>query len=411
MAAGLGFKDFVTGEVLTAADVDGYLMQGVWVFADAAARTAAVTSPQEGNVSFLKDTNSTEYYSGSAWVAIGGSVPTSLEFTAGKNKIINGDFNVNQRNFTTVTADNSFSFDRWKTSVGSSGGTNTITPQTFTPGAAPVSGYEGKNFIQMLTASQSGASDWAGVCQNIEDVRSFAGQTITISFWAKAASGTPNIGVTVVQDFGSGGSTSVKLSPSIQTITTSWVRYSFNVTLGSLSGKTIGTSNMLQIFIFGSVGSTLAGLGFVNLGLQNNTFGIWGVQVEAGSTATAFQTATGTYQGELAVCQRYYQRLDSTDSNFTPFMFGAGTNTTNIRFFANLPVSMRVNGNVTVSAFGTFTTGNGNAAITAVGGGFMRNKNTLLVDMTTNSATVQRSAYSLEANNSATASIQIESEL
>jgi len=73
MAAGLGFKDFVTGEVLTAADVDGYLMQGTWVFADAAARTAAVTSPQEGNMSYLKDTNSTEYYSGSAWVAIGGA--------------------------------------------------------------------------------------------------------------------------------------------------------------------------------------------------------------------------------------------------------------------------------------------------------------------------------------------------
>jgi hypothetical protein len=73
MAAGLGFKDFVTGEVLTAADVDGYLMQGTWVFANAAARTAAVTSPQEGNMSYLKDTNSTEYYSGSAWVAVAGA--------------------------------------------------------------------------------------------------------------------------------------------------------------------------------------------------------------------------------------------------------------------------------------------------------------------------------------------------
>ena len=72
MAAGLGFKDFVTGEVLTANDVDGYLMQNIWVFADAAARTAAVTSPQEGNYSYLKDTNSTEYYTGSAWVAVGG---------------------------------------------------------------------------------------------------------------------------------------------------------------------------------------------------------------------------------------------------------------------------------------------------------------------------------------------------
>jgi hypothetical protein len=67
MAAGLGFKDFTTGEVLTAADVDGYLMQGVWVFASAAARDAAVTSPQEGNFAYLKDTNTTTYYTGSAW--------------------------------------------------------------------------------------------------------------------------------------------------------------------------------------------------------------------------------------------------------------------------------------------------------------------------------------------------------
>jgi hypothetical protein len=72
MAAGLGFKDFVTGEVLTAADVDGYLMQGIWVFASAAARDSAVTSPQEGNACYLKDTNQVLTYSGSAWVAVGG---------------------------------------------------------------------------------------------------------------------------------------------------------------------------------------------------------------------------------------------------------------------------------------------------------------------------------------------------
>ena len=71
MAAGLGFKDFVTGEVLTAADVDGYLMQGIWVFASTAARDAAVTSPQEGNFAFTKDTNSLWYYDGAAWVASG----------------------------------------------------------------------------------------------------------------------------------------------------------------------------------------------------------------------------------------------------------------------------------------------------------------------------------------------------
>ncbi len=82
MGAGLGFKTFVTGDVLTAADTNGYLMQGTWVFASAAARTAAVTSPQEGNMSYLKDTNSVEYYSGSAWVAVGGAAtPTWTNYT------------------------------------------------------------------------------------------------------------------------------------------------------------------------------------------------------------------------------------------------------------------------------------------------------------------------------------------
>jgi hypothetical protein len=71
MAAGLGFKEFTTGDVLTAADANGYLAsQVVMVFADAAARTSAITSPQEGMISFLKDTNATQYYSGSAWVSI-----------------------------------------------------------------------------------------------------------------------------------------------------------------------------------------------------------------------------------------------------------------------------------------------------------------------------------------------------
>jgi hypothetical protein len=69
MAAGLGFKTFTTGEVLTAADTNGYLMQGVLVFASSAARASAVTSPQEGQYSYLKDTNSTEYYDGAAWIA------------------------------------------------------------------------------------------------------------------------------------------------------------------------------------------------------------------------------------------------------------------------------------------------------------------------------------------------------
>lgn len=74
MAAGQGYIEFSTGDVLTAAAANGYLAsQVVMVFASAAARTSAIASPQEGMISYLKDTNATEYYSGSAWVAIGGS--------------------------------------------------------------------------------------------------------------------------------------------------------------------------------------------------------------------------------------------------------------------------------------------------------------------------------------------------
>lgn len=80
MAAGLGFREFNTGDVLSAADTNGYLMQGIWVFADAAARNAAVTSPQEGNSCYLKDTDVIQVYSGSAWVTkSGGSSPLTTK--------------------------------------------------------------------------------------------------------------------------------------------------------------------------------------------------------------------------------------------------------------------------------------------------------------------------------------------
>jgi len=83
MAAGLGFKTFTTGEVLTAADTNGYLMQGILVFANAAARDAAITSPQEGQFAYLKDTNVTTYYTGSAWANVDTTGMTNPMTTTG----------------------------------------------------------------------------------------------------------------------------------------------------------------------------------------------------------------------------------------------------------------------------------------------------------------------------------------
>ena len=74
MAAGLGYIEFATGDILTAAAANGYLAsQTVMVFADSAARTSAIASPQEGMISYLKSTDAVEKYNGSAWVSIAGA--------------------------------------------------------------------------------------------------------------------------------------------------------------------------------------------------------------------------------------------------------------------------------------------------------------------------------------------------
>jgi len=71
--AGAGYKSWVDGDILTAADVNTYLMQqAVMVFDDAAARTTALPTPSEGMVSFLKDTNEIAVYNGTAWVVYAG---------------------------------------------------------------------------------------------------------------------------------------------------------------------------------------------------------------------------------------------------------------------------------------------------------------------------------------------------
>jgi hypothetical protein len=106
MAAGQGFKTFTTGEVLTAGDVNGYLMQGVLVFASAAARNAAITSPQEGQFAFTKDTNGLWYYDGAAWVASGATgdiegVTAGVGITGGGTS---GTVTITNDMATTITA-------------------------------------------------------------------------------------------------------------------------------------------------------------------------------------------------------------------------------------------------------------------------------------------------------------------
>jgi hypothetical protein len=69
--AGAGYTTFTDGQVLTAAQVNTYLMQqSVMVFATAAARTTALPSPSEGMITYRSDDNVIEYYDGAAWQPI-----------------------------------------------------------------------------------------------------------------------------------------------------------------------------------------------------------------------------------------------------------------------------------------------------------------------------------------------------
>jgi hypothetical protein len=260
------------------------------------------------------------------------------QFAAGKNKIINGDFNINQRAFTTGTTNGTFVFDRMRMFNGD--GTVTGTAQTFTLGTAPVAGYEARNYFSLASTGQTTTTANSRLAQDIESVRTFAGQTATVSFWAKAASGTPKIAVELAQEFGTGGSSGVNTYGGQVTLSTSWARYSVTVAVPSISGKTIGgIDNFLRLALWASAGTSFNSR-TGSLGIQTNTIDFWGLQVEAGSFASPFQTASGSIAGELALSQRYYWR--STQGNaFSTYGLGIGVSTTLGAIPILNPVTMR----------------------------------------------------------------------
>jgi hypothetical protein len=178
------------------------------------------------------------------------------------------------------------------------------------------------------------------------DSKRFAGQTVTLSFYVKAGANAPTTLYSQIRTgtgtdqsaatlFSTGWTGGLNNSQT-NTISTTMTRYSQTVTLGST------VNQIMVLFTYASTGTAGA----------NEWIQVEGVQLELGSVATTFKRsngAGGTIQGELAACQRYYQKSYGqsvtvpTNSSNTGAVYAISGNAANSNAISRigLPVVMR----------------------------------------------------------------------
>jgi hypothetical protein len=227
---------------------------------------------------------------------------SSVATTAGKNGIINGAMQIWQRGTSLAVTSSStgfYSADRFNTYRAATG--STVSRQT-------TSDTTNLPTIQYCARVQrdSGNTSTTNIffAQALESLNSyrFAGQTVTLSFYARKganySAASSALGVKLQSGTGTDNNIIVGFTGNTDvisqtaTLTTTWQRFTYSGTVGA-SATQVGA-----LFTFTPVGTAGA----------NDHFEITGVQIEQGSTATAFQTATGTIPGELAACQRYFEK-------------------------------------------------------------------------------------------------------
>jgi hypothetical protein len=222
-------------------------------------------------------------------------LPAGLGF---RNAIINGGFDVWQRG-TTVSPASGYGYttDRWQAYSYAASAT-TVTRTAFTAGT--ILGVHSPQFHARINSTSTAMY----FEQRIEGVNTFAGQTVTISFYAKHQTAT-SVPLYIEQNFGSGGSATVSVTGKTFSISTSWDRYTYTFVMPSITGKTIGTSSFLSVYLFS--------------GAVNNYLDLWGFQVEANYQPTPFeQRPIGV---ELALCHRYFQQYNSSNTATSPPQF------------------------------------------------------------------------------------------
>jgi hypothetical protein len=274
-------------------------------------------------------------------------------FIAGKNFIINGGFDIWQRgtSFASSGTLGLYGADRWVYFRGSG-----VSAGTFSRQASGLTGFQYAMRVQRNSGDTS--TQYLGLFYSGEtsDSIKFAGKTVTLSFYARAGANYSAASSQLRAILSSGTGTdqpiysytgSVLDIDQNATLTTSWQRFSYNVTLSS-SITELGVQ-----FLATPVGTAGAA----------DYFDVTGVQVELGSVATTFSRAGGTIQGELAACQRYYWRNTATGADQTQAAGFWRTSTASQLHF-QYPVTMRTSPTNTQSSMGV-QQGNSFQAITS----------------------------------------------
>ena len=211
------------------------------------------------------------------------------------NVVINGDFRIAQRGDITFNS-TGYTFDRWRLFPGGGGNAAEVTRSEFSLGQTAVAG-EPRYYITLNRTSVDTSGD-AYLTHKIESVRTLAGQTCTVSYWARASVPVTqgNFRVRTIQDFGSGGSPSANNITNFDdpALSTAWQRFTSTITLPSISGLSLGTdgndSLILRFLLVNAAG--VAAVDIAN------------VKLEPGDIAGDYRPRP--IGEELARCQRYY---------------------------------------------------------------------------------------------------------
>jgi hypothetical protein len=236
----------------------------------------------------------------------GATLASGAYGNVGRNLVHNGLFNVAQRGAGPFTA-GGYTLDRWDHLVTTD--TTSITWGTLGDAQRAQIGDEAAthSYVNVYTGNAAaGAFNLA--TQRLENVRRLGGKTVTVSFWAAAASGTPSLGISIDQFFGTGGSPSATVFGNgvAVPISATYTHYSATFSVPSTVGKTLGTngddwSGLNFWFSSGTNNATRAG----NIGVQSGTIQLWGVQLEVGNAASPLEKLDSYLQAQQ--CMRFYE--------------------------------------------------------------------------------------------------------